>query len=121
VLTARYGLNVFIAFRLITVFFQTVPLFGRLVAGLSPQKPGFAPKTDHVRPVMHQVAMGQVSLLVLQISPVSVIPTTLHIHLRIHVALTGRTNERILGTFQKQCFLANRGTLDRRVLSLFSY
>jgi len=71
VFTARYGLNLFVQFRLIVVFFQTVPLFGLLVAVLSPQKPGFDLKTDHVRPVMDQVALVQVSFLVL-LFPLSV-------------------------------------------------
>ena len=120
--TARYGLDVFIQIRLIIlVFFQTVPLVGRLVAGLSPQKPGFDSKTDHVRPVMDKVALGQIYLPVLHFSPVSIIPPTLHNNLQLHVALTRRTNERILGTFQKQCCFANRGTLDRRVVHLLSY
>ena len=129
----RYGLGLFIQFRLIIVFFQTVPLIGRLVAGLSPEKPGFDPRTIHVRPVMDQMALVQVSLPVLQLSPVSIIPPTLHTplsviipptlhsHLQVQVALTRRTNERILGNFQKQCSFANRGTLDRRVLPFFSY
>jgi hypothetical protein len=64
VFTARYVLNLSIKFRLIIVFFQTVPLFGQLVAVLSPQKPGFDPKTDHVRTVMDQVAQVQISFLV---------------------------------------------------------
>jgi hypothetical protein len=122
VFVARYGLNLFIQFRLIIVFFfQTVPLFGRSVAVLSRQKPGFEPKTNHVKPVMDQVALAHVSFLVLQFSLISIIPTTLHTHLQLHVALNRRTNERILGTFHKQCPLADRGTLDRIVLSIFSY
>jgi hypothetical protein len=42
-----------------------------------------------------------VSLPVLQFSPVSTIPPMLHTHLHLHVALTGRTNVRSLGTFGK--------------------
>jgi len=35
------------------------------------------------------------------VSPVSIIPSMVHIHLHLHVAFTRRTNGRSLGTFQK--------------------
>ena len=59
------------------------------------------PRSVHVRFVVNKVAIGQVVPPVLQFSPVSSIPPTFHTHLHIHVTLTGRTNERILGTFQQ--------------------
>ena len=37
---------------------------------------------------MDKVALGQVFLHVLRFSPVSIIPPVLHIHARLHVALT---------------------------------
>ena len=42
----------------------------------------------------------------------------LHTHVHAHV-LTRKTNRRSLGTFQKQCCVRNRRTLDRKALSLF--
>jgi hypothetical protein len=43
----------------------------------------------------------------------------LHTHLYLHVAVTGKTNGRGLGTFQKAMLFQNSGTLDRKVHSLF--
>jgi len=50
---------------------------------------------------MLKVGPGQVFLPALLFPPVSIIPTTFHTHLHIHVALTRRTNGRRLGTFLK--------------------
>jgi hypothetical protein len=47
------------------------------------------------------VVLENVYLRVLLFSPVSIIPPTLHTHLHLHVALTGGTNGRSLGTLQK--------------------
>jgi len=51
-----------------------VPWLRRLVAGLSPRRPGFAPGSVHVGFVVDKVALGQVFLRVLRFSPVSIIP-----------------------------------------------
>jgi hypothetical protein len=50
----------------------------RLVSDLSPRKPGFDPRSVHVRLVVDKVALGQVFLRVRPFSPVSVIPPMLH-------------------------------------------
>jgi hypothetical protein len=52
-----------------------------LVTGLSPRRPGFALRPDHVGFVVDKVAMGQVSLRVLRFSPVHISPPLLHTHL----------------------------------------
>ena len=66
------------------------------------------------------MALGQVFLPVFQFSPVSIIPSMLHTHLHLHVALTRRANERSLGTFQKNGISEmGGGALDRKLLSLF--
>jgi hypothetical protein len=46
----------------------------RLVAGLPPRRPIFAPGSVHVGFVMGKVALGQVFLLVLRFYPVNIIP-----------------------------------------------
>jgi hypothetical protein len=53
----------------------------RLVVGLSPQWPEFAPGSIHEGFVVDKVALGQVFLRVLQFYPVSIIPPLLHINL----------------------------------------
>jgi hypothetical protein len=51
-----------------------VPWFRRLVAGLSPWRPGFDPGLIHVGFVVDKVALGQV----LRFSPVNFISSVLH-------------------------------------------
>jgi hypothetical protein len=58
-----------------------VPWLQRLVAGLSPRRPGFAPGSIHVGFVVDKVALGQVFLRILRFSPSNIIPPLLHIHL----------------------------------------
>jgi hypothetical protein len=63
---------------------KAMPWLRLLLAGLSPQRPGFAPKTVHARFAVDKVALGQVSLRVLRLSPVNIIPpwlSTLIYHL----------------------------------------
>jgi hypothetical protein len=72
-----------------------------LVPGFSPQKLGFDPSSIHVIFVLNTVTPGQGFLPVLLLSPVSIIPPMLHIHLHLQVVVTRRTNGRILGTFHK--------------------
>jgi hypothetical protein len=56
-----------------TPFFgRAVPWLRSLVAGLSPQRPGFAPWSIHVGFVVDKVALGQVFLRVLRFSPVNI-------------------------------------------------
>ena len=72
------------------------------VAVLPPRRPGFDPSPVRVRFVVGKEALGQVFIQVLRFSPVSIIPSMLHTHLRLHVVLTRMTNGRSMGTFQKQ-------------------
>jgi hypothetical protein len=55
-----------------------VPWLRRLVAGLSPRRPGFDPLSVHVVFVVDKVALGQAFLRVLRFSPVNFIPPVLH-------------------------------------------
>jgi hypothetical protein len=58
-----------------------VPWLRSLVTGLSPRRPGFAPRSIHVGFVVDKVALGQVFLRVLRFSPANIIPPLPHIHL----------------------------------------
>jgi hypothetical protein len=53
----------------------------RLVAGLSPRRPGFAPGSVHVGILVDKLALRQVLLRVLRFSPANIIPPLPHIHL----------------------------------------
>jgi hypothetical protein len=55
------------------------------------------------------MALTQVFLPLLRLSPVSIIPPMLHTHLHLHVALTRRTKRRSLGIFQKSNALSEIG------------
>jgi hypothetical protein len=91
------------------------------VAVLSPSRPGFDPRPVCVRFVVDNEALGQVFLPVLQFSPVSIIPSMLHIHLHLHVALTRRTNGRSLGTFQKIMIRWKSDGIGEKDTFLFSF
>jgi hypothetical protein len=55
-----------------------VPWLRRLVAGLSPRRPGFDPASVHVGFVVDKVALRQDFPRVLRFSPVNLIPLVLH-------------------------------------------
>jgi hypothetical protein len=55
-----------------------VPWLRRLVAYLSPRRPGFDPGSVHVGFALDKVALGQVFPRVLRFSPVNIIPPVLH-------------------------------------------
>jgi hypothetical protein len=57
-----------------------VPWLKRLVAVLSPRRPGFAPGSIHVGFVVDKVALGRFSPRT-SVSPADTIPPLLHIHL----------------------------------------
>jgi hypothetical protein len=57
---------------------KAVPWLRRLVAGLSPRRPGFDLGSVDVGFVVDKVALGQVFSRVLRISPVNFIPPVLH-------------------------------------------
>jgi len=55
------------------------------------------------------------------VSPVNIIPPVLHTDLQLHVAVTSRAKGEA-GDLPKECFFfGNRGSLDRKVLSLSLY
>jgi hypothetical protein len=56
---------------------RAVPWLRWLVAGLSPRRPGFALGSIHVGFVADKVALVQVFLRVLRLSPVNIIPPSL--------------------------------------------
>jgi hypothetical protein len=57
---------------------KAVPWFRRLVAGLSPQRPGISPGSLHVGFVVDKLALGQVFPRELWFSSVNFIPPVLH-------------------------------------------
>ena len=57
---------------------KAVPWLRRLVAGLSPRRPGFDLGSVDVGFVVDKVALGQVFSRVLRISPLNFIPPVLH-------------------------------------------
>jgi len=54
----------------------------QLVAGLSPRRPGFAPRSVYVGFVVDKVALGQIYLRVFKFSLVNIIPPCSYIPLR---------------------------------------
>jgi hypothetical protein len=56
---------------------RAVPWLRRLVAGLSPRRPGFAAGSIHVRFLVDKVSLGLVSLRVHMFTPVNIIPPSL--------------------------------------------
>jgi hypothetical protein len=58
-----------------------MPWLQRLVAGLPPWRPEFAPGSVHVGFVVDKAAVGQVFLRVLRFSHANIIPPLLHTHL----------------------------------------
>jgi hypothetical protein len=73
--------------------FDPVPWVGKLIAGLSPRGLGFYPRSVDVGFVADNVALGQVSLRVLRLSPVSIISPMFNTHLHLQVALTRMTEQ----------------------------
>jgi hypothetical protein len=57
---------------------MAVPCLRRLVAGLSPRRPGFDPGSVHVGFVVDKVALGQVFSRLLRFFPVNFKPPELH-------------------------------------------
>ena len=65
-----------------------MPLLRRLVGGLSPRRRGFDLVSFPAGFVVDRVAMGQFFLRELPFFPVDMLPSMLHTHLHVHVALT---------------------------------
>jgi hypothetical protein len=59
--------------------------------------------------VVDKVALGQVFIQELRFSPVNIIPTLLHTHLHLYVALTRRAKGRSLGTLKKGIAVSKMG------------
>jgi hypothetical protein len=57
---------------------MSVPWLRRLVAGLSPRRPGSDPGSVHVGFLVDKMALGQIFPRVLRFFPVSLIPPVLH-------------------------------------------
>ena len=69
---------------------------------------------QYVRFLVDKLALVQVFLGILRVSPVSILPPVLHTHLPLRVALARPTNGRSAGfSFE------NRGELDRKALSFY--
>jgi hypothetical protein len=64
----------------VNILQRAVPLLRWLVAGFSPRRPGFAPRSVHVGFVVDRVAVGQGFSRVLRFSPVYIIPQLFCIH-----------------------------------------
>ena len=64
--------------------------------------------------VVDKVALGEVSIRVLQFSPLNNIPPILHNHLHLHVALSTRPNERSLETFENAMLFRKSGSMGSK-------
>ena len=94
--TARYG-----DFTAQFTLHNALPWLRPSVTDLSWRRPAFDLRSAFVRFVGGQSGSGTAFPSLLLFSPVSIIPPLLHTQLNLHAALTKRTNERRLGTFQK--------------------
>ena len=81
---------------------------GRVIVGLSPLGTGFYPRSVHVAFVVNRGPVGQVFFRY-SLFPPSAPFCRLHIHLRLHAALTRGTKGCRLGTFHKAMFFRNAG------------
>ena len=87
-----------------------MPLLKVLVGGLSPRKRGFDLVSFPVGFVVDRVALGHFFLRVLPSFPAGMIPSIIHAHLHVHVAVTLRKNGRRLGTFQTAVLFGKSGS-----------
>jgi hypothetical protein len=78
---------------------------GGLVAGLSPCRPGFDPRSVQVRFLVDREARWQVSLPVLRLSPVRIIPPMFYTHFYTNTTFIRRTSGRNLETFKQSSVL----------------
>jgi hypothetical protein len=82
-----------------------------IIAGLSPRRPGFIPRSGRDRFEVDKEISEQVFLRVLWFSFAIIISPMLRGHLHLHVVLTRRANGQSLGTFQKAVhFRKSRGS-----------
>lgn len=92
----------------------------RLVAGLSPRRPGFDSGPVYVS-LVDKMVLGEVSLQILRFCLVIIIPRMLHIHLHLHVTLPEGQVGQVLGIFKKERSFRYRGALDRNVATFLSF
>jgi hypothetical protein len=104
--TAR-GELIFVLFKLISGF-TDVPSLRQSVAVLSPRRSEFDSSPDYAE-FMVDKTMGQVSLRVLRLPPVTTIPPMLHIHLHLNTILIIRTSGRNVVTIKQSNFLPDIG------------
>ena len=83
---------------------NAVPWLRPIVAGVSPPRPVFDPRSFHVNFVLDNVVKGQFSLRVLLSTHLNMIPSMLHTLFHLHVTLTRSTNGRQMGILQKAVF-----------------
>jgi len=102
VFTARYGLIIYIYFRLFQSF-RVVPWHLRLVTDLSSRRPGFDFKPAHVTFMVHEVALGQVFRPVHYLFSVSIVSPMLHTYFYLYFGVTRKQKERSLWTSKKKC------------------
>ena len=79
-----------------------VPSLKRLVAGLSPRRPGFDPRTVPCQTCDGPSGTGTCFSPSTAISPVSIISPVLSTRVHQHIAFTRRSNGRSLETVQKR-------------------
>jgi hypothetical protein len=77
---------------------------------------GVDPEPAHVGSAVNKVTLRHVFLRVPLFFPVSITQTTLHTH-HLHVAITGKTDERSLGNFHTTMLLRKSGRIDRKLHS----
>jgi hypothetical protein len=94
-----------------SVRYELTSICQRSVAGLSRRKLSFDPRSVHVRFVVDEVALGQVSFRALRFSTVSEIPPMFHTHLYLNIAITRRTKGRNLGNLRKAVLLRKSGSI----------
>jgi hypothetical protein len=87
-----------------------MPWRGRLVAGLSPWRPGFDPWSVHVVLVVKKIGTGTGQY----------IPPMFRTLIHPRVALTRRQTDEVWEPSKKKCSFRNGGALDIKVLLLFS-
>jgi hypothetical protein len=97
-----------------------LPWIRQLVAGLSELRPGFDQSSGRVSFVVEEVAVGEISLQINR-SPLSESFHATSTPILSFVLLrNGRTNERILETFQTGRLFQKSGALYRKVPSLYT-
>ena len=86
---------------------RAVSWLRRLVAGLSPRRPGFDPRSIYVRFVLKSVELRQVSFRIFLFTPTNITPLLLHTDFHLYILGVFRnTDERSQGKFTNANFHA---------------